>query len=172
MSNARPLPLLKRNLMLQVIVNNAGDIITGFFADSTVEAQIKNAETNAMSCIRITHHFLNKMLDAGVRGCIGFTSSPSGMIPCPSSVMYGCTKAFLTEFGMSLAGEVYSSGIDVLVVHPSPTTGNSRFYDANKSSKLAAVEFFRKIGGSPNSIASCFLKGFGRTVVLTKATFR
>ena len=171
MSNARPLPLLKSNLVLQVIVNNAGYIITGFFADSTIEAQIKNAETNAMSCIRITHHFLNKMLDAGVKGCIGFTSSPSGMIPCPSSVMYGCTKAFLTEFGMSLAGEVYSSGIDVLVVHPSPTTGNSRFYDANKSSKLAAVEFFRKTGGSPNSIASCFLKGFGRTVVFDQGYF-
>jgi short-subunit dehydrogenase len=170
MSNARPLPLLKRNLVLQVIVNNAGYIITCFFADSTVEAQIKNAETNAMSCIRITHHFLNKMLDTGVKVCIGFTSSPSGMISCPSSVMYGCIKAFLTEFGMSLAGEVYSSGIDVLVVRPSPTTGNSRFYDANKSSTLG-VGFFRKTGGSPNSIAFCYLKGFGRTVVFDQGYF-
>ena len=82
-------------LVTQVVINNAGYIVTGFFADSSIDAQIKNAETNAMSCIRITHHFLNKMLDAGVNGCIGFTSSPSGMIPCPSSVMYGCSKAFL-----------------------------------------------------------------------------
>ena len=87
---------------------------------------------------------------------------------CNNLSRYGCTKAFLTEFGMSLAGEVYSSGIDVLVVHPSPTTGNSRFYDGNKSSKLAAVEFFRKTGGSPSSIASCFLKGFGENVTLLK----
>ena len=88
------LPLI-HNTAPQVVINNAGYIVTGFFADSSIDAQIKNAETNAMSCIRITHHFLNKMLDAGVNGCIGFTSSPSGMIPCPSSVMYGCTKAFL-----------------------------------------------------------------------------
>jgi short-subunit dehydrogenase len=38
----------------------------------------------------------------------------------PFASIYGSTKAFLTEFAMSLAPEVKYNGIDVVVVHPSP----------------------------------------------------
>jgi short-subunit dehydrogenase len=57
--------------------------------------------------------------------------------------MYGATKAFLTEFAASLAGEVYGSNIDVLVIHPSPV--DTEFYrseTAHKSGALQASSIF------------------------------
>jgi short-subunit dehydrogenase len=101
------------------------------------------------------------MQDSKLRGALVFTSSPAGFMPCPFSVMYGATKAFLTTFGMSLAPEVAVDGIDVLVVHPSPVTSN--FY--NKAHKLDAIEMFRKTGTSPATIASAMLRSVGRTTV-------
>ena len=61
----------------------------------------------ATSCIKITHHFLNKILEKeGQTGFIGFTSSSAGFVPNPLSAMYASTKAFLTMFATSLAPEV------------------------------------------------------------------
>ena len=39
---------------------------------------------------------------------------------------YGATKAFLTEFAVSIAPELKNEGIDISVVHPSPV--DSMFY--------------------------------------------
>lgn len=36
------------------------------------------------------------------------------------ATMYASTKAFLTTFAASLAAEIKTNGIDVVVVHPSP----------------------------------------------------
>lgn len=76
------------------------------FADSDYDKVMSNLECNATSAVRITHHFLNKTLDRGEKGLVCFTSSPAGCIPNPFAVMYGSTKAFLTEFACSLAPEV------------------------------------------------------------------
>lgn len=51
-----------------------------------------------------------------------------GFVPNPLSSMYASTKAFLTMFATSLAPEIRSSGIDVVVVHPSPMATN--FFDS------------------------------------------
>ena len=85
--------------------------------------------------MKITHHFLNRLLDKKQRGYIAFTSSSAGFVPNPLSAMYASTKAFMTMFATSLAAEVKSLGVDVCVVHPSPMATN--FFDA--ASKLNFV---------------------------------
>ena len=116
-----------KDILVGCVFNNAGYMKTGMFADVPLEKLMCNYECNATSAIKITHHFLNRLLDAGEKGFIGFTSSPAGCMPSPFAVIYGSTKAMLTEFAASLAPEVRSHGIDVTVVHPSPVS--SRFYD-------------------------------------------
>ena len=112
---------------VQVVFNNAGYIVTAFFDHTTVDAQLANMECNATSCVKITHHFLQKLLKKNLKGCFVFTSSVSGYIPNPFAVMYGATKGFVSQFAASLAIEVASQGIDVLAVHPSPVASN--FFD-------------------------------------------
>jgi len=82
--------------------------------------------------------------------------------------MYGSTKAFLTEFGASLAPELRGDGIDVLVVHPSPV--NTSFYSGNKHG-LDSVKLFQSTATTPDLIASCFFRGVGRTVIYDQGYF-
>jgi short-subunit dehydrogenase len=123
---------------------------------------------NATAPLKITHHFLNQMLDNKQRGAVFFTSSPAGLMPCPMSSIYGSTKAFLTEFATSIAPEVKSDGIDICVVNPSPV--DTGFYAGNKHN-LGAMNFFQKTATSPQTIAKCFFRSVGRTVVHEQGYF-
>ena len=55
--------------------NNAGYIVTGFFDQTTLDSQLANLECNSTACVKVTHHFLKKMLEKKLRGCFLFTSS-------------------------------------------------------------------------------------------------
>jgi len=151
-----------------LIFNNAGYVATGHFADSTVEKQLMNYECNATAPVKITHMFLNKMMDAKQKGAIFFTSSPAGLLPCPMTVMYGATKAFLTEFAVSVAAEVRGDGIDVLVVHPSPVDTN--FYSGNKHD-IGAMKMFQKTATAPTTVAKCFFQSIGYAVIHDQGYF-
>ena len=74
--------------------------------------------------------------------------------------MYGCTKAFLTSFGTTLAAEVSRDGIDVLVAHPSPVDTN--FYRADTVEKMDLLVAIGKRAAPPTVIASTILASVGR----------
>jgi short-subunit dehydrogenase len=146
---------------VSLVFSNAGYIKTGFFADGPVEAQLANHHVNATAAVYISHHFVKQMQEKRLRGCICFTSSPASFMPCPFSALYGATKAWVTEFAMSLAAEVKSSGIDVCVVHPSPIASN--FYEGTHS--LDALIFFKNTASGPENIANALFSAVGRSVV-------
>jgi short-subunit dehydrogenase len=108
--------------------------------------------------VKVTHHFLQLMLQKKMKGCILFTSSVSGYIPNPFAVMYGATKAFVSQFAASLAAEVRGSGIDVLAVHPSPVASN--FFD--NAHKLESLGIAQKAAVSPASVPGKMLMCVGR----------
>jgi short-subunit dehydrogenase len=90
---------------IPIIFNNAGYIVTGFFDQTTLDAQLANVECNATATVKVTYHFL-KMLAKDMKGCIVFTSSLSSYIPNPFLVMYGTNNAHqfdLVEFSKRFA---------------------------------------------------------------------
>jgi short-subunit dehydrogenase len=91
-----------KDIDVQIVFNNAGYIVTGFFDQTQLDAQLANMECNATACVKVTHHFLQKMLAKNLKGCFLFTSSVSGYIPNPFAVMYGATKSFVSQFAASL----------------------------------------------------------------------
>ena len=115
-----------KDIDIQILFNNAGYVVTCCFTDMSEGAVFSNYNCNSTVSVRLTHHFLRKMLEKKQKGCVVFTSSPAGDIPNPTAALYGSTKNFLTEFGASLAPEVKEFGIDVLVMRPSPVA--SRFF--------------------------------------------
>jgi len=158
------------DIEISLLFNNAGYVRIGFFADYSLESHLAHIECNQLSSVKITHHFLNLMKTKGLkRAAIVFTSSPAGQMPCPFSSMYGATKAFLTEFGASIAGEVYADGIDVLVLHPSPVDTN--FYKVESASKSSILGLFRKTATSPRTIAETIFATVGRGVVRDQGYF-
>ena len=82
-------------------------------------------------------------------------------MPNPLSAMYASTKAFLTMFASSVAAEVRSLGIDVVVVHPSPVASN--FFD--KGSSLGALMAFKRFAAGPEGIANVLFQNAGRFVI-------
>ncbi|CAK0870539.1 unnamed protein product [Prorocentrum cordatum] len=114
-----------KDVSVQIVFNNAGFILTGFFEQHPAEKQLANFHCNLTANVLLTHHFYSEMLSKGLKGCIVYTSSSAGFIPNPFAAMYGCTKAGVSELAASLAVEGKSRGIDVHSVHPSPV--NSRF---------------------------------------------
>jgi len=155
------------NLDINLVFNNAGYIKLGHFADIPLEVQLRNYECNATSAIKITHLFLNRMMDKGQKGLIAFTSSSASFFPNPTSAVYGSTKAFLTEFGASIAAEVKDVGIDVVVVHPSPIASN--FYIG--SEHVSAVQFFKKTAAGPEVVADAILSSAGKLTIWDQGYF-
>lgn len=147
-----------KDLDIAIVFNNAGYIVTGFFDHTTLDSQLANMECNATACVKVTHHFLQLMLVKKIKGCFIFTSSVSGYIPNPFAVMYGATKAFVSQFAASLAVEVRANGIDVLAVHPSPVASN--FFD--NAHKLESLGIAQKAAVSPTSVPGKMLMCVGR----------
>lgn len=151
------------DIPVSLVFNNAGYIVGGVFADMALEKSINNMNVNATASVKVTHHFLNKMTDAGLKGCVIFTSSPAGYFPNPCTSMYASTKTFITRFAQSIAGETKAVGIDVLVVHPSPV--NTNFYKGENVNKVDTLNSFKKLATTPDTIASVMFSSVGRTVV-------
>jgi len=153
---------------VQCLFFNAGFIVTGFFEQSPVETHLANFHCNLTANIHLTHHFQGKLLAKGLRGCIVYTSSSAGFIPNPFAVMYGCTKAGVSEMAASLAVEGKARGIDVHAVHPSPV--NSRFTAGGgndvKVHKMEAFEMAYKLATGPEVLPDQIFSAIGRSPVM------
>jgi short-subunit dehydrogenase len=158
---------------VQLLFCNAGFMLSGFFADTHVNASKANSAVNVGCHLELTHAYLNRMLDFspheknGKRGAIFFTSSPAWMLPSPTAAMYAGTKAFVTHFGCSLAAEVRSKGVDVCVVHPSPI--RSRFYD--NAGDGAEVNFFKSTATGPEVLVNHMFASVGKLVLSNQGYF-
>lgn len=152
---------------VQLLFCNAGFMISSFFADCSIGKSQANAAVNVTSHLDITHEYVNRMRTGGFKGAVFFTSSPAWMLPSPTAAMYAGTKAFVSHFGLSLAAELRSEGIDVCVVHPSPT--KSRFYD--NAGDGAEVNFFKSTASGPEVLVNHMFACVGRLVLCNQGYF-
>ncbi|KAJ3077832.1 hypothetical protein HDU99_000946, partial [Rhizoclosmatium hyalinum] len=157
----QPLKEITSDIPVSLVFNNAGYILVGLFHLTPLASLTANLNCNNTAAIHITHHFSNRMLSSSLRGAIFFTSSPGGFMASPMASMYSTTKAFLTNFATSIAPELAPAGIDVCVVHPSPT--NTGFYSG--AGLMSALKFFQGTAVSPQQIADALFRCVGRTVV-------
>mmetsp|Transcript_21772 Transcript_21772/g.67005 ORF Transcript_21772/g.67005 Transcript_21772/m.67005 type:complete len:240 (+) Transcript_21772:122-841(+) len=161
---------------VQIVFNNAGFIVTGFFDSQPLGKHLVNMECNATAAVCITHHFASIMVKEKLKGCVVFTSSASAYIPNPFAIMYGATKAFMSQFAASIAVELQCKGIDVCVVHPSPVA--SHFYNKVEH-KIDSMESFKKVAVDPAelpremfaSIGRCVLRDMGATAIGMRVGF-
>ena len=57
-----------KDIDVAIVFNNAGYIVTGFFDQSSLDSQLANLECNSTACVKVTHHFLKKMLEKNIKG--------------------------------------------------------------------------------------------------------
>jgi len=152
---------------VQLLFCNAGFMISGFFADTHIGKTKANAAVNVGCHLELTHEYVNRLLAKGKRGAVFFTSSPAWMLPSPTAAMYAGTKAFVTHFGVSLAAELKSDGIDVCIAHPSPVQSN--FYD--NAGDGAEVNFFKSTAKGPEVLVGTMFACVGRLVLCNQGYF-
>lgn len=161
------------DISINLVFNNAGYICPGFFAETEFARVRANFECNAGCSLGITHHFTRKMLERKDSGLVTFTSSAGCYLPGPTATLYSSTKAFITNFAVTLASEVKDAGIDVVVIHPSPVASN--FYKTT-GPQLDSLKQAQKAGVGPMVIADQIFASAGRLTVwdqgLTCVIFR
>ncbi len=103
-----------------IVVNNLGIYeAVGFFEESDAD-WLRLFEVNILSGVRLSRHYLRRMLDKGW-GRLFFISSESGLAPAPEMAHYSATKAMQLSISRSLAELTKGTAVTVNAVLPGPT---------------------------------------------------
>src|SRR5262249_31106698 len=121
LSTAEGAALLLRQLPeVDILVNNLGIFEPKLFEEIPDEDWLRFFETNVLSGVRLTRHYL-----AGMRrknwGRIVFVSSESGLQIPVEMIHYGMTKTAQIAIARGVAESVAGTGITVNSVLPGPT---------------------------------------------------
>jgi NAD(P)-dependent dehydrogenase (short-subunit alcohol dehydrogenase family) len=134
---------------LDILVNNVGIFEAKPFTDIPDEDWLRIFEVNVLSGVRLSRHYLPRMVRAGW-GRIIFISSESGLQIPAEMIHYGVTKTAQLALARGMAESVAGSGVTVNAVLPGPTRseGVGQFVEGLARAKGVSAEeverqFFR-----------------------------
>ncbi|RAY10720.1 oxidoreductase [Actinomadura craniellae] len=101
---------------LDVLVNNAGVMLSGPIVGADTTEWTRMVETNLLGSMYTVHAALPHLLER--KGTVLQISSTSGRIASANSGVYAATKFGITAFSEALRQEVTAQGVRVVVVEP------------------------------------------------------
>jgi NAD(P)-dependent dehydrogenase (short-subunit alcohol dehydrogenase family) len=104
-----------------ILVNNLGIYEPKPYFDIEDQDWAKMLEVNVMSGIRLTRHYLKRMLDANSWGRVVFVSSESAVYVPKEMVHYGLSKAAQLYVSRGAAEQTKGTSVTVNSVLPGPT---------------------------------------------------
>lgn len=136
---------------VDVLVNNAGIMITKLVKDTTDEDFTRQFDVNVRGTFNTLREAATQLADNGT--IINFSTSVN-RIMLPTYATYVATKAAVEQLTRVFAKEVGSRGINVNSVSPGPT--NTELFTTGKPKevidRLASLSAFNRIG-EPEDIA-------------------
>ncbi|GLU52763.1 SDR family oxidoreductase [Dyadobacter frigoris] len=140
---------------IDVLVNNAGIMITKLLKDTTDEDFTRQFEINVRGTFNTMREAATRLADKG--SIINFSTSVN-RIMLPTYSTYVATKAAVEQLTRVFSKEVGSRGINVNSVSPGPT--NTELFTKGKPQevidRLASLSAFNRIG-EPEDIAQIVL---------------
>ena len=106
---------------VDILVNNLGIYEPKAFFDIEDDDWTKMFEVNVMSGVRLTRHYLKRMLDHKDWGRVVFVSSESAVFVPKEMVHYGFSKAAQLTIARGAAEQTKATNITVNSVLPGPT---------------------------------------------------
>jgi short-subunit dehydrogenase len=103
---------------LDILINNAGVMPIGRFADDTDLTAYRAFEINVFAVMHGTREAIRRMAPRG-HGHIVNIASMAGVVPIPGGAIYSASKHAVVGFCESLWWELRGSGIDLSYVLPS-----------------------------------------------------
>lgn len=102
---------------IDLLVNNAGLALGTAPAQQANPAQWRQMiDTNVTALVMLTHKLLPTLIER--HGAIVNVSSIAGSYPYTGGNVYGATKAFVTQFSLSLRSDLHGSGVRVTSLEP------------------------------------------------------
>ena len=112
--------LSKRDLVPDLLINNAGFGLRGAATALDHDAQINMIDLNIRTLTELTLRHARDMKRRGKGGIIN-VSSTAGYIPGPHMAVYYATKAYVSSFTEALAVEMKPHGVQITSVVPGVT---------------------------------------------------
>jgi len=158
--------VLKDQGHIDVLINNAGNGITGPLYAMPVDAAKKQFEVNFFGVVRVVSAVLPPMIEKK-QGLVINISSLAGLFGLPYQGLYSASKFAIQGYSESLRMELQNTGVRVTVLNPgdfkTDFTGNREklaFPLNNDKLKgefeaaVAAMEKDESIGASPDKLAA------------------
>jgi serine 3-dehydrogenase len=102
---------------IDLLVNNAGLALgTAPAQDADLDQWKTMIDTNVVALVSLTRRLLPALVER--RGAIINLSSVAGTYPYPGGNVYGGTKAFVTQFSLSLRSDLAGTGVRVTSIEP------------------------------------------------------
>jgi NAD(P)-dependent dehydrogenase (short-subunit alcohol dehydrogenase family) len=112
--------LIEAQPVVDILVNNVGIFSAKPYDQLTDEDWLRTFETNVLSGVRLSRHYLPRMVERGF-GRVLFISSESGLQIPAEMIHYGMTKTAQLAVARGLAESVAGTGVTVNSVLPGPT---------------------------------------------------
>jgi len=109
--------LLQKTGRIDVLVNNAGQVLTGGLEETSIDEAKAHFDSNFFGAVRMVNAVLPEMRKQK-SGQIINVASLAGTFPVPFEGYYGAAKAALMTYSEALRQEVKALGIKVSVVEP------------------------------------------------------
>lgn len=119
-----------RDLVVDLLINNAGLGHSGAFLSHDVHAEQASVQLNIQALVGLSHALGSRMATAKRGGIINIASNASFQ-PLPYMAVYAATKAFVLSFSEALRYELASDGVQVMAACPGPTA--TSFFEGTKT---------------------------------------
>ena len=144
----------KRDLVVDMLINNAGFGSMGDFAQLDLSRELEMVELNIRSLVALTHTFLVPMRERK-QGTIINVASTGGFQAVPFMATYAATKAFVLSFSEALWEENRRYGIHVMALCPGVTETN--FFEASRMDRPPM-----RTSQTPEDVVDTALRGLAR----------
>lgn len=156
--------LTRRNIVPDVLVNNAGFGLQGNATDLDMDEQLAIIDLNVRATTELSVRYGAMMKRRGHGGIIN-VSSVAGFLPGPRMAVYFASKAYVTSFTEAFHYEMKPFGVTVTCVCPGVTKTDFQQragMDESKMSKTSAPM-------TPEQVAKLGYAGFkkGKRIVMT-----
>lgn len=108
-----------QNIIVDMLVNNAGVGLYGEFIETSLETELDMIELNVSSLVALTKLFAQDMV-ARKSGKIMNVASLLAFLPFPYYSVYSATKAFVLAFSETVAAELEGTGVTITTLCPGP----------------------------------------------------
>ncbi len=124
-------------LEVNLLVNNAGFVVSGEFLDNDLSAELEMLQVDCRAPLLLTGHY-GKLMRHRRRGGIIFLASTVAFAGVPMWSHYAATKGYNLLFAEGLAEELRRDGVDVLALCPGFT--RTEFMRLTRFGKVMSME--------------------------------